>query len=573
MDAQLSVSNDQGRIGRRRRVMPRDGATVAVILLFALALRLPGFTESLWYDELWSTRIKLFSLGALVRTALADVHPPFYSTFMFVWIRAFGDSEFSVRVPALLFGLGAIVLAYRLGVRFHSRDAGLLAAFLLAASPVHIWYSQEARHYSAIMFFSLLAVESLYRLSESERPGRWTLVYAGSVVACAMMHFYLVAFIAMLTLVALLRPGRATRRVLLINAFAVLCVSVFFLVKWKTGPIATGAWFMRSFTPFDAWQLFFHWFLTGNTIWWVPLGLRMPLEVVPSMVQIVALMVASLGVRALVRRNPRGWDVLLFFMAVPALLLLLTVLGFETFVERSALVALPFFFLLLAAGIASLTHAMMRAGAVAVAVAFSGILLVNFYRKQDVHTVFRQHVDWRGAARHLESRRVETRQPLIVFGTTVANELSYYGLNLTEGVSWKVDVVAAAPTPPAGPESTRPTRTLRRRLNELTAFGGAANYPPAFERGGPDEIIYALDPADSIVAGVLARTRSQHFFVLDNRFDQTAFTPMFTATYGGVVRDPRYRLVARRAFKGVNVLEYQVQVSERAERPGATLEP
>ncbi|MGH7555924.1 MAG: hypothetical protein ACREMQ_23220 [Longimicrobiales bacterium] len=91
------------------------------------------------------------------------------------------------------------------------------------------------------------------------------------------------------------------------------------------------------------------------------------------------------------------------------------------------------------------------------------------------------------------------------------------------------------------------------------------------ERGGPDEIIYARDPADSIVAGVLARTRRQHFFVLDNRFDQSAFTAMFTAAYGSVVRDPRYRLVARRAFKGVNVLEYQVQVSQRAERRGATL--
>ncbi|MGH7177103.1 MAG: hypothetical protein ACREJC_06980, partial [Tepidisphaeraceae bacterium] len=48
----------------------RDGFVGLFVLLIAataLVLRLPRFSESLWYDELWSTRIMLGSASSLVR--------------------------------------------------------------------------------------------------------------------------------------------------------------------------------------------------------------------------------------------------------------------------------------------------------------------------------------------------------------------------------------------------------------------------------------------------------------------------------------------------------------------------
>ena len=79
------------------------------ILFLALLLRLPNLAESLWLDELWSIRIILDNTDPL-RTLLRDIHPPLYSIFMFSWIRLFGDSELSIRLPSLVFGLVSVQL-------------------------------------------------------------------------------------------------------------------------------------------------------------------------------------------------------------------------------------------------------------------------------------------------------------------------------------------------------------------------------------------------------------------------------------------------------------------------------
>jgi uncharacterized membrane protein len=113
----MSVSPDvvQHADVRQDAVTLQRGTLLALAAICALALlfRLPNLLESVWYDELWATRLKLFSLGQLADVALSDVHPPAYPAFMFVWIRVFGDSELAIRAPSLLFGLGTVVLTFR----------------------------------------------------------------------------------------------------------------------------------------------------------------------------------------------------------------------------------------------------------------------------------------------------------------------------------------------------------------------------------------------------------------------------------------------------------------------------
>ena len=71
---------------------------LAAIVALALLLRLPGFTESVWYDELSSTRVMLESFTALLRVVATDAHPPFYALVMFLWV--FNDFN----TPYVLFG-------------------------------------------------------------------------------------------------------------------------------------------------------------------------------------------------------------------------------------------------------------------------------------------------------------------------------------------------------------------------------------------------------------------------------------------------------------------------------------
>ena len=73
------------------RTLRRYRISVAVLLLLAFALRIPGLGESLWFDELWSTRIMLGSLSQFIHTVLKDFHPAGYHVVGFVWLQLFGD--------------------------------------------------------------------------------------------------------------------------------------------------------------------------------------------------------------------------------------------------------------------------------------------------------------------------------------------------------------------------------------------------------------------------------------------------------------------------------------------------
>jgi hypothetical protein len=68
----------------------------------------------------------------------------------------FGESEFALRLPTFVFGVGAIPLIYLLGRELRSTSVGLLCAAFLTLLPWHLWHSQYARYYAAVIFFTIL---------------------------------------------------------------------------------------------------------------------------------------------------------------------------------------------------------------------------------------------------------------------------------------------------------------------------------------------------------------------------------------------------------------------------------
>ena len=109
------------------------------------------FRQTPWTDTLWfcmrANNHILYSV--LSRTSLAVYNS----------IHGNGPdriSEWAVRFPALVAGLGGIVVAGLLLRRFGHPVAGLIAACFLAIHPQHIIYSSEARGYSLMMLLLLL---------------------------------------------------------------------------------------------------------------------------------------------------------------------------------------------------------------------------------------------------------------------------------------------------------------------------------------------------------------------------------------------------------------------------------
>jgi 4-amino-4-deoxy-L-arabinose transferase-like glycosyltransferase len=181
---------------------------ILLLFLVALGVRLSGLEgRSMSHPEMWAPLIPISSeyadpgersgLPALVfHTITQDTHPPGYYVLLWFWMKLFGSSEWALRTPSVLFGVGAVFLVYWLGARLISRNAGLLAAALLALNGHHVFWSQTARMYSMVCFLGLLATALLIRMEEGSAP-RWVrLLYPAVIVAGASSHLFFWGIIA-----------------------------------------------------------------------------------------------------------------------------------------------------------------------------------------------------------------------------------------------------------------------------------------------------------------------------------------------------------------------------------------
>lgn len=187
----------------------------AAIVLVALVARLIGVNGGLWIDEIYSLvhSFRAPVLGILTEY-WGDNHHPLYALLAHVSRATFGEAPWSVRLPAVLFGVAAIPALLALGSRVARRGEALLASLLLAVSYHHVWFSQNARGYSAIAFFATVTTWAMLRGVETGRA-RYFVWYGVAAGLGAYTHLIMVlvsAGHALGALAFLAAPGRAIER-------------------------------------------------------------------------------------------------------------------------------------------------------------------------------------------------------------------------------------------------------------------------------------------------------------------------------------------------------------------------
>ncbi len=132
-----------------------------VILLIAAILRFCNISGmSLMNDELSAiARTHYNNFNELISKGVAfEGHPPAVQVFLTYWIKVVGDSVFAIRLPFVLCGIFSVLLIYKTGALWFSKNAGLHAAASLAILQFPLLYSQFARMYSPGLFTTLLFV-------------------------------------------------------------------------------------------------------------------------------------------------------------------------------------------------------------------------------------------------------------------------------------------------------------------------------------------------------------------------------------------------------------------------------
>lgn len=158
----------------RRLATPLGTTFVVAILLLAFALRLYRLADSdIWWDEGWSVWLARQDLWSMALRTAADTHPPLHYFSLHFWDIIAGESAFAVRFSSVALGTLSVALLYRMGRSMANSWPGLLAAFLLAISRFHIWWSQEIRMYSLASLLSLLSLYLFLRLLRGDDRRFW----------------------------------------------------------------------------------------------------------------------------------------------------------------------------------------------------------------------------------------------------------------------------------------------------------------------------------------------------------------------------------------------------------------
>jgi len=402
-----SPSEEAARARSRTRWLLLLIVALAAVLRF---YRL-GF-QSFWIDELLT--IQAANIGE--RLGFLEIFWNIQGPIHALLVHAIGGltlAEAPLRSVSAVFGVATVPVVYLLGTALADRRAGLAAALLLAVSPFAVWYSQELRNYSMLIFFASVSTLAAWRILE-ERAGGWVLYVAGTVLG--VLSNLAAAFLAIAHNVFAARRLLGSRRLLGRWALAHLVILLLFvptglgLLRWvrvdrvgervTLASTAEDAELLRGATTFTPAALPYAFFAMSYGYSLGPSMRELHVEsparafarnaplVVPAGLAMAA--ACLLGLRRLWRTR-RGLELALAVAVVPlAGAVALALANVKPFNPRYASVALPVLVVVAGCGITSLRRRWASLLCVVI-VLFCMVSLGNYffrgdYRREDVRS-------------------------------------------------------------------------------------------------------------------------------------------------------------------------------------------
>jgi 4-amino-4-deoxy-L-arabinose transferase-like glycosyltransferase len=175
-----------------------------VMLAFLLRVWHIGDQE-LWFDEAFSFHMATIGDG-LAYALRIENSPPLYYLLLRGWIKVSGTSEMAIRLLSAGFGTLFVGTAIAAGWRLFNPVAGLWSGIIAAISPIHIYYSQEARCYTLLTWALVLTYLLFWKALERDSWGAWWKVVLAATVS---LYTHYLAIFALLPAFLLLwvHPG------------------------------------------------------------------------------------------------------------------------------------------------------------------------------------------------------------------------------------------------------------------------------------------------------------------------------------------------------------------------------
>ena len=171
-------------------------AALTALMVVATILRVIGLNRDLWLDEVYTLILTVRRpLWEILTLFPGDNQHMFYSVLARISVVLFGEHPWTVRLPSVVFGVGAVPALYFLARELTTRREALLAATLLTVSYHHVWFSQDARGYTGLLFWTLLCTTYLLRGLRSTKRSNW-MAYAVAAALGTYTHLTMVFVVA-----------------------------------------------------------------------------------------------------------------------------------------------------------------------------------------------------------------------------------------------------------------------------------------------------------------------------------------------------------------------------------------
>jgi hypothetical protein len=158
-----------------------------LILIISLLLRIYklGYRD-FWLDEIASVKYAQYPWG--------NWNAPFYWILLHFWVKILGHSEFSVRFLSLIFSFFSVALVFLLGKKLFNKKTGIFSSTIMGLSSFQLWYAQEAREYSLVLFLGLLSSHIFLSVIRQGRWKYWWAFIVVSLVGLYTSYFYIIFF-------------------------------------------------------------------------------------------------------------------------------------------------------------------------------------------------------------------------------------------------------------------------------------------------------------------------------------------------------------------------------------------
>ena len=228
-----------------------------LITMLAAALRLYKLGAwSFWIDEIYTinrAQIHFSDPIHVLQNLPSTLWLPFSVILTNISLSLFGVNEWSARLASALLGIVTLPVLYFITRQIFGIGIALFFILLLAMSPWHLFWSQNARFYTAIMLLYALAAFFLYLGLELDRPayllGFYVLFYF-AISERLIAAFFLPSIPAYFILLKVLRfelPPGFNKRNLLLLLIPFILMLAYELIRFTVSGSSITTYFISDF--------------------------------------------------------------------------------------------------------------------------------------------------------------------------------------------------------------------------------------------------------------------------------------------------------------------------------------